>query len=260
MSILWCGLCRNNVLLAETGLHDDGPADKLKKSILKKKPTAGWEFAEAFPRTSHHAVKLHVYEARDLVWSATCIYEGDASSLAKGFLEKIILMTEPLRPELKDGGELSAQQMLSPMLDQRMTAANSQGRVAMISDRVAEVKGIMNDNINVMLENHARIDHLEGQSQQLLQGASQFKKATNKLKRFYLMQNAKFGAAAGTAVTVGTAAVAVPTIGAAAGTGVGWGVGLGIAATAGVATGVATTVSRNKKSSEEAASSSSSAR
>ena len=200
MSILWCGLCRNNVLLAETGLHDDGPADKLKKSILKKKPTAGWEFAEAFPRTSHHAVKLHVYEARDLVWSATCIYEGDASSLAKGFLEKIILMTEPLRPELKDGGELSAQQMLSPMLDQRMTAANSQGRVAMISDRVAEVKGIMNDNINVMLENHARIDHLEGQSQQLLQGASQFKKATNKLKRFYLMQNAKFGAAAGTAV------------------------------------------------------------
>merc|ERR1719378_2012210 len=123
---------------------------------------------------------------------------------------------------------------MGPMLLQRLEQANSMGRVAMVTDKVNEVKGIMSDNINVLLENHAKVERLENQSEALMQAANTFKKGTRSIKRFYLMQNAKLGAAAGTAATVGVAA--------AAGTGVGLGVGLGLAATAGVATGVATTV------------------
>ena len=61
------------------------------------------------------AVKLHVYESRDLVWSAACIHDHDAAA-AKGFLEKLMLMTEPLRPTWTAGGELSAQATLGLML------------------------------------------------------------------------------------------------------------------------------------------------
>ena len=88
-----------------------------------------------------------------------------------------------------------------------------------MSDRVNEVKGIMEDNISVLLDNTARVEHLEGQSVALMESASVFKRATNRVKRHYLMQNAKFGALAGTAVTAVTAAVTVPPLAAAAGSG-----------------------------------------
>jgi len=249
MPIHWCGVLRNNTLLAETSggsSSSSGAVDKLAKAIANKKPTAGWEFSSS---GSMHAVKLHVYETKDLVWSAACVHDHD-SAAAKGFLEKLVLMTEPLRDSWRDGGALSAQSALGPMLQQRLEQANKLGRVAMVTDKVNEVKGIMNDNIQVLIENHAKVEHLENQSEQLMQQASMFKKGATSLKRFYLWQNAKFGAAAGTAVSVGVAAVTVPPLAAAAGTGVGLGVGLGIAATAGVATGVATTYTKNKKSEE----------
>ena len=99
----------------------------------------------------------------------------------------------------------------------------------------------------MLLENHDRVEVLENKSQDLMQQATVFKKTTRSLKRFYLWQNAKLGATAGTATTVAVAAVTIPTVGAAAGTGVGVGVGLGVGAAAGLGVGVATTVSRNRK-------------
>lgn len=242
MPLIWCGVSRNNTLLAECGVREPA-TDKLKKSILNKKPTAGWEFASS---GKLQAVKLHVHETKDLVWSASCIHDHDAA-IAKGMLEKLILMTEPLRETWREAAPLSQQEAVGPMLMQRMEQANFMGRSALVTDRVNEVKTIMNDNIQVLLDNSAKVEHLEGQSVALMESASVFKKATRNLKSFYMWQNAKFGAAAGTAVTAGVAAVTVPPMVAACGTGVGVGVGLGISATAGVATGVATTYSKNKK-------------
>jgi hypothetical protein len=244
MPIHWVGVARGNTLLAQSGSRE-GASDKLASTIIAKKPTAGWEFSSS---GSMKAVKLHVYETRELVWSAACVHDHDAAA-AKAFLEKLILMTEPLRemPSWRSGGQLAAQQEFAPMLQQRLEQANSQGKLAMVADKVNEVKGIMNSNIQILLENHEKVEELENKSEMLMQQASVFQKAGKRLRKFYLWQNAKFGAAAGTAVTVGVAVVAVPTISAAAGSGVGAGVGLGLAATAGVSTAVATTVSRNKK-------------
>ena len=246
--LLWCGVARGNCLLAQCGSREGG-IDKLAKTLLAKKPTAGWEFAS---HGSLKGVKLHVYASRELVFSASCVHDGDATA-AKGFLEKVMLMTEPLQstPAWLSGSALAAQEECAPMLQQRMEQANSMGRLARITDKVDEVKGIMNENIQVLLENHDRIEVLENKSAALADQANVFRKAGKQLKRFYLWQNAKFGAAAGTATTAAVAVVAVPTIGAAAGTGVGVGVGLGVAATAGVGVGVATTVSRNKKDEQQ---------
>lgn len=91
---------------------------------------------------------------------------------------------------------------------------------------------------------------LEDRSANLMEQANVFKKATARVRRFYMWQNAKFGAATGTAVTAGVAVVTVPPLAAAMGPGAGVGVGLGVAAAAGVGVGVATGVARNKKSEE----------
>ena len=71
-----------------------------------------------------------------------------------------MLMTEPLfsSPEWQSGGHLAAQEIFAPMLQQRFEQANSMGRLAMVTDKVGEVKGLMNENIQVLLENHDRVE------------------------------------------------------------------------------------------------------
>ena len=169
--------------------------------------------------------------------------------MAKAFLEKLILMTEPMResPQWRDGSLRAAQADFSPMLQQRLEQANAMGKVAAVNDKVNEVKSIMNQNIQILLENHDKVEELENKSAHLAEQANMFRKAGKGLRKFYLWQNAKWGAATGTAVTAGAAVVVTPITAATMGSGVGVGVGLGLAATAGIATGVATTVSRNKK-------------
>ena len=250
MPLRWCGVSRDTTLLVQSGSRD-GAIDKLAKSILAKKPTAGWEFATGSGGLK--AVKLHIYVTRELVFSASVIHEAGEGAAAKSFLEKLLLMTEPLQetPAWRSGGHLAAQAECAPMVQQRLEQANSMGKLASVTGKVDEVKGIMNENIQVLLENHDRVEVLENKSEELMAQSNVFRKGTRALKRFYLWQNAKLGAAAGTATTAGVAIIAVPTIGAAAGTGVGLGVGLGLAATAGIGVGVATTVTKNKKSEED---------
>lgn len=249
MPLLWTGVQRDNTLLAQHGSREGG-VEKLAKQILAKKPTAGWEFA-GLP-IGVKAVKLHMYETKTRVFSACVVHDGDVS-IAKAYLEKLLMLIEPMfaSPSFQSGGHLACQADFGPMLQQRFEQANSMGKVAAVQDKVSEVKGLMEQNIQVLLENQDRVEVLENKSAALAEQANVFKKGTRALKRFYLWQNAKLGAVAGTATSVGVAVVAVPTIGAAAGTGVGVGVGLGLAATAGVGVGVATTVSKNKQSEQQ---------
>lgn len=245
--LLWCGVCRDNVLLAQAGVRSEA-IDKLAKSIVGKKPTAGWEFAATWDQKLK-AVKLHIYVTRDRVYSASVVHDGVAA-VAKEFLEKVLTLLEPMFDGWQSGGHLAYQAEVAPMLQQRMEQANAMGRLGEVNAKVSEVKGLMHQNIQVLLENRDRVEVLENKSEELMQQSNVFKKGSRALKRFYLWQNAKLGAAAGTATTVGVAAVTIPTVGAAAGTGVGVGVGLGLGAAAGVGVGVATTVSRNKKAEE----------
>lgn len=249
MPILWCGVTRGDVLLAEAGYRDGaaGAVGKLADNIVAKKPTPGWEFASGAGGLK--AVKLHVHESREFVWSVCCVHDStDGAAASKGLCEKTILMTEPMRTtvEWRTGGRGSGS-AFAPTLQQRMEQANSMGRLAMVTDKVNEVKGIMNGNIELLLENQVKVESLENKSANLLDQSKAFKKATTKIKRFYLWQNAKFGAATGTAVTAGVAVCAVPPLVAAMGPGAGVGVGLGVAAGVGAGVGVATGMVRSKK-------------
>ena len=218
--VLWSAVTRDDVVLAEasdTGL--DTPrldaVKKLAKALLAKRPTPGWEFASA---TALRAVKFHVHEGGH-VWSYACVADASLESmLAKGFLEKLALMTEPCReePAWRTGATLSQQRAFGPTLQQRMDQANSQGRVALVSAQCDEVKGMMRDNIELLLARGDKLDELEEKAGALATISKQFHKGARHAKRAALWSNAKFGLAVGTAVTVGVAVIATPAIVAAA--------------------------------------------
>ena len=189
MPIRWCCVLRNDVVLAENGAKTEGSIDKLSKTIIAKKPTAGWEFASS---GNFKAVKLHVYETRQLVWSAACVHDHDPNA-AKAFLEKLVLMTEPLRdtPSWRSGGPFAAQDEFGMMLQQRREQANSMGKLAMVENRVQEVKGIMSDNIRIMLENQEKAEAMEAKSESLMQQSKMFQKVRSSHARTYTLRQTR---------------------------------------------------------------------
>ncbi len=159
--LLWAAVQRDDIVLAEADLADQTNLDKhnlakLATNILNKKPSPGWEHAK---NATLKATKLHLHQRlpppprapsgtphRHLIWSYCCVYANAFDEkLAKGFLEKLALMTDPLR-ETHDwlhGPALVAQDTFAPTLLQRMEQANSTGKTALISAKVNEVREIV---------------------------------------------------------------------------------------------------------------------
>ena len=119
-SLQWSAVCRDSVTLAECGEDTHGGAVLgLAKKILAKKPSPGWEYDK---HGALRACKFHVHDQDGVIWSACCVYTSGGEKLAKGFLEKLTFLTEPLRdsPEWRSGGMLAAQTTFAPTLKQRM--------------------------------------------------------------------------------------------------------------------------------------------
>ena len=222
--LLWAAVTRNKTVLAECGVITSaedsraGAVVDLAQQILKKKPTPGWEFARA---RGLSAVKFHVHDAHEqsagseIVWAVSCVHDaGFDGTLAKGFVEKITLLTEPLRrtPEWRTGRALCAQASFAPVLQQRLEQASSTGRTAMVSQQVDEVKSVMHENIELILRRGEDLEALEARSEGLSQLAQHFKAQATKAKRFQMWQHAKYGAVVGGAVTVGVAVLVLPVI------------------------------------------------
>jgi len=89
----------------------------------------------------------------------------------------------------------------------------------------------------VLLERGQKLEDLEDKATFLGKMSQQFHKGARSARRFQMWQQAKFGMATGTAVTVGVAAVSVPPLVAAMGP-AGWAVGGSLAVGAGTAVGV----------------------
>ena len=222
--LLWAAVTRNKTVLAECGVITSaedsraGAVVELAQQILKKKPTAGWEFARA---RGLSAVKFHVHDVHEqsagseIIWAISCVHEaGFDGTLAKGFLEKITLLTEPLRrtPEWRTGRVLCAQASFAPVLQQRLEQANSTGSTAMVSQQIDEVKSVMHENIELILRRGEDLETLEARGEGLSQLAQHFKAQATKAKRFQMWQHAKFGAVVGGAVTVGVAVLVLPIL------------------------------------------------
>ena len=178
-------------------------------------PTPGWEFAKG---RGLCAVKFHVHDKTaetEVVWAISCVHDSDFDgTLAKGFIEKMTMLTDPLRgtPEWRTGGALSAQTSFAPVLQQRLEQANSMGRTALLSEQVDYVKNLMHENIELILQRGEDLEALENKTDALSTLARNFKSQATRARRFQMWQHAKFGAVVGGAVTAGVAIVVVPAV------------------------------------------------
>jgi len=148
-------------------------------------------------------------------WSYCVVFDAAFVPLqARGFLEKMSLLSAPLResPVWLRGGTLAAQDDFAPTLLARMDQASSGGRIAMVSDRVDEVKLVMADNIELLLHRGDKLDEVDEKARQMSVMARAFQRRARDAKRFQLWQQAKFGLAVGTAVTVGVAVIVLPPV------------------------------------------------
>jgi hypothetical protein len=218
MAVVWAAVTRDGVVLAECGQDDRGGAVlALAKRILKKKPTAGYEYDSS---RSHalKALKFHVHKVMSgspVVWSAVCVYDSFLEEVqARSFLEKVCLLTDPLHDEplWQHGETLACQDSFAPTLLQRMEQVASMGRMAMVSKQVDETRALMADNIELLLARGEKLEELEGKATNLAKLSIQFRRRARDAKRFQLWQQAKFGLAVGTAVTVGVGVVVVPPL------------------------------------------------
>ena len=145
---------------------------------------AGWEYDRS-TLEGLKAIKFHVHEYSngvDYVWSVNCVFDANfQEQQAKGFVEKLVLLMEPLRAtsQWRAGSTLAAQESFAPTLLARMEQvrccpfhqqpqedrgrrvrlqpdrpsslqANEGGKAAMVSAQVDEVKDLMAANIELM--------------------------------------------------------------------------------------------------------------
>jgi len=216
--ILWSAVSRNEFVLAEAGEDNHGGAViELAQKLLNKKPTAGWEFSRS---KGMKGMKFHVFDEVKgpgdlLVWSFSAVAESSLDDAqVKSFLEKLVYITEPLResPEWIYGSTLCAQAAFAPILLQKMEQVYSQGKLAMVNQKLNTAKEIMADNINLALEREETLEDLQNKSEELNGMAKHFKKRAKQVKRFKMMQNAKHGVIVGGLVVGATAVIVVPPL------------------------------------------------
>lgn len=216
--ILWSGVSRNEVVLAEAGEDNNGGAViQLAQKLLKKKATAGWEFCKS---KGLKGIKFHVFDEVKgpgdlLVWSFSAVAESSLSDEeVKSFLEKLVYITEPLRESAEwiYGSVLSAQTTFAPILLQKMEQVSSQGKLAMVNQKINTAKEIMAENINMALEREGTLEDLQHRSEELNGMAKHFKKRAQQVKRFKMMQNAKHGVIVGGLIVGTTAVIVVPPL------------------------------------------------
>jgi hypothetical protein len=227
--IQWSAVCRDNIILAESGEDNyDGKVIQIAEKLIRKKPTAGWEF-EKSRRHKLTGIKFHVFEhfieydsesekpcEKMYIWSFAAIAESSLEDIEiKSFLEKLVYITEPMRgqyTEWRYGDSLAAQASFAPILRQRMEQVAHDGRMAMVNESISTCKDIMARNIEMELQRGALLESLAGEAEELSAMAKQFKKRGKQLKRFKMWNNAKYGVILGGTVTAVVAAVTVPPL------------------------------------------------
>lgn len=235
--ILWAGVCRNNMVLAEAGEDNrDGAVVEVAQKLLHKKPTHGWEYEHA-RRAGLRGMKFHVYDEETkysddvfnttqqqqeqqqqtdvLIWSFVVVADKSLEmAQVKSFIEKLVYITMPMRDDelWRTGDLLCAQNTFAPILLQKMEQVDDQGRLAMVNEKVNTTKQMMKDNIELALERDQTLEAMQQGAEELSAMSKQFKKRAKQVKRFKMIQNAKHGLIVGTAVTATAAVVIVPPL------------------------------------------------
>ena len=101
---------------------------------------------------------------------------------------------------------------VAPTLLQRMEQVASMGRLALASRKVDEVKGLMGENIELLLARGDKIEELDEKASAVAKLSQQFRRGARSARRQQMWNNARMGVVAGTAVTVGVGIIVVPPL------------------------------------------------
>lgn len=191
------------------------------QKLLKKKATAGWEFARS-RREGLRGFKFHVFDESNvgtedmIVWSFVAVAETSLEEdQVKSYLEKLVYITEVMRSnddEWRNGDMLVAQATFAPILLNKMEQVSRQGRLAMVNDSVNSTRELMAENIEMALERSSKLEDLNKEAEDLSAMSKAFKTRAKDIKRFSMWQNAKHGLVVGTAITGIVAAITVPPL------------------------------------------------
>ena len=134
---------------------------------------------------------------------------------AQSLCERLALLLGPLVDAALASKDASKAKGVSPesavqlreVLEREIASANDRAKVQQVENQVAEVRSIMERNVEMILDRGEKLESLENKSDELNSATGMFRKQARKLKRWHLMNQVKWGVAVGTLVT---ASVAVP--------------------------------------------------
>eukprot|EP00238_Polyblepharides_amylifera_P012564 CAMPEP_0196585214 /NCGR_PEP_ID=MMETSP1081-20130531/49875_1 /TAXON_ID=36882 /ORGANISM="Pyramimonas amylifera, Strain CCMP720" /LENGTH=355 /DNA_ID=CAMNT_0041906685 /DNA_START=133 /DNA_END=1200 /DNA_ORIENTATION=+ len=231
-NILYGFVAREGIILAEACLPAAATSDPVSQeaedSLLAGKVLAckflasrippGWDHAkDFFHQFKCKATRLGLHDCADSSLQFCCAYTKDyPKPLVCKLLEKLVLLSSPLHSSEWAPGACSylvAQDSFGPILEQQLVAFSSQDprmqTLRRVHRQVDEVQAILAANVEKLLDRGEKLEEMELKSQALTETANAFKKGARTFKRWHLMNQAKWGIAAGTALT---ASVVVPVV------------------------------------------------
>jgi len=202
-------------------------AVELGRRLIGRKPAPGWDDINC---EGWRAVKLPVHDLFGCT-SYVCVFGIDFDpKRAQATVERCALMLGPmLDGQLMEGeaptpgvAELKAaddaqdqtqllelHKVMEPILRREMEHANSSRRIDQIQDQLSDIKQIMQNNVEMILDRQDALEALEEKTSKLEEASKIFRKRTRTLRRWHLMNQVKWGLAVGTLVTV---SVAIPVL------------------------------------------------
>lgn len=189
----------------------------LARRIAQRADPPGWDdVADTNAKGAGlRAIKLPVCDRDGTTSYVVAFGMGYPVQKAQALCERLALMLGPMVDAnleqaaaqgrtrcTKDGAA-----QLREVLVREIRDANSSAQLQRVSNQVEAVRGIMERNVEMLLDRGEKLDQLEGKADDLNAATKAFRAQARKLKRWHLMNQVKWGVAVGTLVT---ASIAIP--------------------------------------------------
>lgn len=223
--VLYVAIARDREVVASTidavdsttaPLTADHPAIILGKRMIAKKDSPGWDelsWKSGYKKNSgpaFRAFKLPVHDMNGTTSFVVVAGRDFPPERVQAFTEKLAMMLRPTLEGSEGGASAIAADTahyLGEVLEQQLEQCNNKGAIQRIQNQVDQVRALMANNVEMMLEREEQLDAMAVKAGELSKAAARFKKNTKKIRRWHLWNQVKWGVALGTVVS---ASVAVP--------------------------------------------------
>lgn len=227
--IVFAAVSRNDQVLAEavpSGLApaasaadgtDEASARQLGQKMMGRKAPPGWDELHG---GHFRSIRMPIHDPLGVTCYTICFSSTLPGDRAQAFVQKLALMLDPMidksTADTQGQGRSKIEAALRPVLERELDNANTGLKQFQIENQIGEVRQIMMQNVEVMLDRQDRLQDLEGKSQNFESAAHTFQSGSRRLRRFHLMNQVKWGVVIGTGVTLAAAAIIVPIVAAVA--------------------------------------------